>query len=206
MKIMNDEGEEIEVFTAAERDAHANTLIEAKVGETTKEFEARIKEEDEAYALQRDRVGGLIQLTETQKAKLTDNEKVIYANQERVEADRVKVETDTKTHWDNEVEKEIKAKANGNADLEAKMRANLAFINIDARSAEQVAAKVALARGGVFEQNPDLLAVAGGFSGTVYPGGQKPTEKKESFADTPKAQQIAGQFPGWDLSDPTKKK
>lgn len=182
-KLFDAEGNEVEAFTAEERDAHVAAEVEKKVGETKAEYEARIKEKEEAFELQKGNLGRLVQLTETQKNKLSEAEKAIYENQMRMEEDRKKAEDAIKARWEAEVEKEVKAKSLGNPDLEKKIRDNLALVNIEPTTIEQVQAKVALARGGVFEQTPDLLATVGGFTGGVYPN--TPVVEKKSHADTP---------------------
>ena len=192
-KFLDQDGNEVEAFTQEERDAYAATIVEQKVGETKAEYESRIKDREEFHASQKENFGKLRELSEKQLAELNAKDRIIYDNQialQKANEEREKSEKETLTA---KIDAEIKAKSNGNADLEAKIRANLEFINIDARTPEQISAKVALARGGVFEQNPDMLAMVGGYNGTVYPGGVKPTEKKESFADTERGKEIMRQ-------------
>lgn len=188
MKILNDEGTEIEVFTAEERDAYAATQVEQKVGETKSEYETRIKEMGAIMDEQKVNFTKVRERDKDAVAKMSQLERELYeSNIARQKADEEKA-TAEKQRFDAMVESEIKAKAAGNKDLEDKIRANMAFISIDARTPEQVQAKVALARGGVFEQHPDMLAVAGGYTGSVYPGGVRPDDAKKSYADTPEGQ------------------
>lgn len=185
MKYLGEDGVEVEAFTAEERDAHTNAIVEQKLSEERAIHEAKLKERDEISEAQKGNIGRLRVLTETQKNELSEAQKTIYENQQSIEQDRVDRENADKARADALLDAEVKAKSNGNPDLEKKIRDNLSLINIDARTPEQITAKVALARGGVFEQNPDMLAVVGGYTGSVYPGGDRPTERKESFADTP---------------------
>lgn len=191
MKITNDEGVEVEVFTQEERDAFVAAEVEKKVGETKTDYETRIKEREDYFVKQGQNAGQLRKINEETIAKMSivEREKAELINK-LVDTEAARAASEKKV-IDDRVEATIKAKANGNADLEAKIRANMEFVNITPTSAEQVETKVGFALGAVYQQNPDILAIAAAHGGTVYPGGKKPEEKKESFADTARGKEIA---------------
>lgn len=191
MKITNDEGEDIEVFTAEERDAFVATAVEQKVGETKVEYETRLKEREEYHAQQGTNAGALRKMNEEQLKELSAKDRIIYDNQVALEAANTARATAEGKIVTDRLEAQIKLKANGDADVEKKIRDNLQYIAIDPVTPEQVDTKVAMALGVVFQQQPDIMAMAAAHGGTVYPGGVKPEEKKEDFADTERGKAIA---------------
>jgi len=189
MIVQNEAGEDIEVFTAEERDAYANEIAEQKIGETKSDYEKRISEREEFFNQQSGNVSNLRKTLEDKNNKLSVAEKQMAEM-------LIKQEDSEKARLDYAFDLKIKEKANGNADIEKKIRENLSMVNIDAKTPEQIEAKINFAYGGVLQQNPDLLAVSRGFSGTgtVYPGGNKPPEKKENLADTERVQQVGKMY------------
>lgn len=192
-KLYDAEGSEVEAFTTEERDAYTKTEVEKGVGATKTEFEKQIgdltqQNKDMSTVMDEQKVN-FTKVRERDKetvAKMTQLERELYeSNISRQKYDEERAVSE-KARWANEVEKEVKAKAMGNVDLEKKIRDNLAFVSIEPTTIEQVQAKVALARGGVFEQSPDMLASIGGFTGGVYPN--TPAVEKKSYADTSEGQ------------------
>lgn len=197
MIIKNEEGEDVEVFTAEERDTYANTIVEQKVGETKTEYEKRIADREEYYKQQGNNAGQLRRLNEEALTKLSDTERALYDNQIKLEE-----EQRARTEMENQIiarqiDDEVKKKANGDASVEKKIRDNLQLVNIDARTPEQVVAKVNFAFGAVIQQSPDLLAMAAssGGGGSPFPSGnQPPAPEKKNYADTPEGKAVADQF------------
>ena len=201
MKVTNDEGEEIEVYTAAE-------LEEAKTGavaETTTKLTEAEKEKIRLEGLLADRASefqGFRKLSEEQVKKLDAAQLTIYQNGLALEAEReknVKLETE---RTNNQIAAAIKAKTGADQKAFDKVKEMYDALNITAGTPEEIERKVLAAIGAIGTTQPDIAATIAGFSSGTY---APPVVKKdgESFADSERGK-AAGAELGLTLETPKK--
>lgn len=188
MKITNDEGVEVEVFTADE----VKTQVTA--AETAKENEYKPKLT--AAEAETQRLDGLLKargeefkqfrkLSDEQVSKLSIAEKTIYDNGLLLQEERDKNAARDKESHDNLVLATIKGKVGTDEKLITKVKDMYALIGIEARTPEEIERKTAMVLGAISTTEPDLLAGVAGFSGGSFEPPKKKTQKEgESFADT----------------------
>lgn len=189
-------GEEVEVYTAAERDAavaEARTTVEGewKPKLTTAEQEivrvnGLLEQRAKEFAGARD---GFQKLSDDQKSKLTAAELTIYHNQELLaERDKTITENNQRTK-DSSIDAAIRARVGADQTLFTKVKEMYGIINLEDLTPEQVAIRVNASLGAIGQTSPDLLATAG-FGGGNFEPPRRDTGK-ESFADTERGREIA---------------
>lgn len=187
MKIENEAGEEIEVYTAEEVTARETAAREAAVGEYKPKLDEVTGKLSEAEKRAAERAGEFKEfrkLREEDVAKLSEAERTIYENGLRLkEADdaRVKDAADRQTAA---VTAAIKAKAGDNAKLAEKMTELWPLFGIEANTPEQIEAKTMMVLGAISTTTPDLVASVNGFGGGSYAPPAPAVKEGESFADT----------------------
>lgn len=185
IKIEQD-GEEVEVYTAAEVQEREAAAAKAKDDEwTPKLADATTKLTDTEKRLQ-ERTGefnNFRKLNEEQVNKLSEAERVIYENGLRLKEAQDKNELSEKTNRETAVNNVIKSKAGTNTELEAKMKELWPLITVDATTPEQIEAKALMVLGAIQTQAPNLVAAVAGFTGSYAPP-QSEEDKNKSFADT----------------------
>ena len=195
MKIVNDEGTEIEVYTADEVQSQI-AAKEAEFGKTKAQIEL---ERDEARKALSERTGEFAQfrkLREEDLAKLNAAERTIYENGLALEEARLARETADKKALDNMVDSTIRAKVGSDEKLFSKMKDMWAVIGIEANTPDAIENKARMVLGAISTTEPDLLANVSGFSG----GSWKPetnnndNSENKSFADTDAGKSIAAEL------------
>lgn len=187
MKITNDGGEEIEVFTAEEvtaREAGVRTAVE---GEYKPKLDAAEAEKIRLDGLLKSRAqefAGFRELNEEQVSQLAEKDRIIYENQlaiKKAEDLRVAgIETAHKTA----VAAAIDARAGGNAKLKEEMEKMWGLIGIEAQTPEQIESKVLVVLGALSTSSPDLMASVNGFQGGSFAPPKAPGSGDKSFADS----------------------
>lgn len=206
-KITNDEGVEIEVYTADEVKAQTEIAVKAKIDEFGKIQATTEAERDEALKTLGERSGEFKQfrkLTEDQAGKLTLAERTIYENGlllQKANDDRVAADKRTR---DTQIDSVLKSKAGNNEKLLAKMKDMWAIIGIEANTVEEMENKSKMILGAISTTEPDLVATIAGFSsnGSYLP----PEENKggnEDFSNTEKGKKAANEL-GLILETPKK--
>lgn len=188
MKITNDDGVEIEVYTADEVNSKVTEAISVKEAEFGKTKEQIEKERDEARTALGERAHEFAQfrkLSEEQVKKLDEKDRIIYENGlalSKMNEDRI---LSDKKVYDATVDSNIRSKAGNNEKLVSKMKDMWNVIGINAVTADEIENKTKMILGAISTTEPDLLASVAGFNGS---GGWKPPTKTDndskSFADT----------------------
>lgn len=183
------DGAEVEVYTAAERDAaiaEARTVVEG-------EYKPKLT----AAEIEQKRLQGLIdsraeefksagekfrRLTEEQVAALDAAQRTIYENQAALQTEREGRAVSDKKVYESTRDAAIRARTGADDALFKKVQEMYGVIQLEDVTPEQMAARVSAAFGAVGTTAPDLLAAAGFGSGNFEPPTQK--EETKSFADT----------------------
>ena len=194
--IKQDDGTEVEVYTADEMNAQRDEAIKAKEEEFGGKLKLTETERDEARKALGERTSEFQQfrkLNEEQKAKLTIAEQTIYRNQELAEENRIKQEESTKKNHENIIESTIRAKAGNDEKLFAKLKDTYSLIGIDDSTVEGINARLNMAIGALTTTAPDMLANIGGFSnGSFVPKIHQ--EQEKNYADTEAGQAVANEL------------
>lgn len=194
MKITNDVGEEIEVFTADEvtaRESAAATAKEAELKPQLDKSAAELLEAKTALGKRANEFAEFRKLRDEDVAKLDEKDRIIYENQLKIkdaEERRVASEETTKKAA---VAAVIKAKAGEGTKLAQKMTEMWDIISVAADTPEQIEAKALMVLGAISTTTPDLLSSANGFSGGAFLPPQPKHEEQNSFADTENGKQFA---------------
>ena len=204
-KVLQDDGSEIEVWSAEEVKAQTEAAVKAKeeeFGKTKAQIEA---ERDEARKALGERAGEFKNFRELHKdvvAKLNETERTLYENQlaqKKAEDERKVQEQKVR---DSLVLSTIKTKVGADEKAIAKVKDMYSLIGIEANTPEEIEKKVMTTIGAIRTSEPDALASVSGFS-----GGFAPPEKHEegkSFADTEKGKQGMNEL-GLKIPEPPKK-
>lgn len=191
-------GEEIEVYTAAEVDAAKTAAlgeVAPKLTDAQKEIErlnevllARSKEFSEANV-------AFKRLSDEQVVKLDEKDRIIYQNQLSLSQEREKSAVADKKVYEAAVATAIRARVGINEDLFKKVNDMYVLIGLEDGTPEQITARVAAAAGAVGGQTPDLLASVGlGGGAAIPPTGAGAQADKESFADTDQGKAAANEL------------
>lgn len=198
MRKVEIDGEEVEVYTAAERDTAIAETRTAVEGEWKPKFETAEQEKVRLAGILEARGRELVgqeakfkKLSDEQYAKLEEKDRTIYDNQVALNDRDAKIaDADKKVH-ESSVDAAIRAKVGTDTNLFTKVKEMYAIINLEDLSADQIAQKVNVAFGAVGTTAPDLLAAAGFTSGGFEPPRR---ETKDSFADSERGKEIAGRL------------
>lgn len=187
--IEGDDGAEVEVYTAEEvaaaKTEAATAAAKAKDDEYTPklaEVTGKLTEAEKAAAQRAGEFAQFRKLSDEQVAALTEKDRIIYQNGlalKESEDKRVAAETKNQTDAVNTV---IKAKANGNAELQKKIEEMWPLIGVEATTPEQIELKAQMVLGAISTTTPNLIASAAGFNGTYTPPGGE--GEGQSFAAT----------------------
>ena len=197
MKIMNEDGAEIEVYTAAEVQAAKDEVIKAKEAEYTpkiKEYEDNLAEAKKALGDRASEFSQFRKLSDAAVAKLSIAEKTLYDNQllmEKMNNERKELE---KKNLDTAVDNVIKSKVGTDEKVVAKVKELWGMFNIEATTPEQIENKTQMILGAIHSTQPDLLTSVRGFgSGSHLPPDKTGMEDK-SFGDTDKGKGLANEL------------
>lgn len=210
MKVQNDDGQEVEVYTADEVKTQADAAVATAVAAKETEFSV-VKTELEgkltdAEKRAQERSGEFAQfrkMSDEDKAKLTVAERTIYENGLALaQANEARVAADTAALTER-VNGVIKSKAGDNVKLSEKMKEMWPLITIEATTPEQIEAKAQMVLGAISSTVPDLLANVSGFNGGSYLPPQPEKKEGETFADTAAGKGLAGEL-GLTIEPPKK--
>lgn len=185
MKIEQD-GVEVEVYTAAERDA-AVTAARAEVeGEWKPKLTAAEAEKVRLDGLLKTRAEefkGFRKLSDEQVAALDVAQRTIYENGLALNEEREKSAGLEKERKTNAIAATIRARVGADDKLFEKVKTAYEIVNLTDDTPERIEARVNAALGVLGTQEPDIMAQIAGFGGGGY---TPPVQKKEdkSFADT----------------------
>jgi hypothetical protein len=193
MKITNDEGIEVEVYTAEEVTARetvaVTTAVKAKeeeFGKTKAQLDSELTEAKKALGDRTSEFGKFRKLNDETVAKLTVAERTIYENQKFMADAKEKEEATKKTAIEKQIDATIRAKVGTDDKLFAKVKDMYSVIGIEANTPEEISRKTLTALGALQTTEPDMVAAAlGANGGSFAPPGEKKEEEK-SFADTEK--------------------
>lgn len=196
MKVEDEKGEMIEVYTAAEvaeRETAAKTAVE---GEYKPKLTAAESEKARLEGLLEVRSGEFKEfrrLSDEQKTKLSAAELVNYENTliiQKEREERAKLEKDSK---EKTVKAAIKSKAGTDDKLAEKMQTLYDAVNVEANTPEEIEKKVGMVLGAIGATEPDLLANVAGFSGGSYTPPQ-PKKDEKSFGETDAGKAMANEL------------
>lgn len=187
LKMTNEAGEEIEVYTADEVQTRESAAATAKEAEYKPQIEKLNGELTDAQKRAAERAGEFAQFRELSKeqvAKLGEAERTIYENGVALENERKKNSTLETDRITREVNATIAKKVGNDAKVVEKVRSMYEMINLNAVTPEEIEIRVNAAIGAIGTTAPDIAAQINGFSGGSF---APPTVKKEgeqSYADT----------------------
>jgi hypothetical protein len=194
MKVTNDAGEEIEVYTAEELQA----AVTAKEGELTPKLTQAQQDLEEARTALGARATEFSQfrkLNDEQVKKLTIAERTIYENGLALEEERQRREASEKATREAQVDSALRAKVGTDDKLFTKAKEMWAIIGIDPKTPEEVERKVLMVLGAIGTTEPNLVAAVPGFTGGTYiPPVTKKEGEGESFADTEQGKAAAAEL------------
>lgn len=179
------DGAEVEVYTADEVTARETAARDAAAGEWKPKYEqttAELAEARKALGNRAEEFSQFRKMSDEQKAKLTEQDRVIYENQLALNAEREKNVASEKVQKEAAVTSAIRSKVGSDEKLFAKVKGMYDVLGLDGNTPEQIASKVAAAIGALGGTEPDLLAAAGFSVGGFEP--PKQGNDKASFADS----------------------
>ena len=182
----NNEGAEIEVYTAEEvtaRETAAKTEVEGIWKPQLVEATEKLTDAEKRAAERAGEFANFRKLSDEQVAKLTVAERTIYENTLLLQAEKDKnIENDKKV-YDAAVDATIRAKVGNDPKLFEKAKAMYKVIGLEDATPEQMQQRATAAVGALVQTEPDLLAVIGvSSSGSYMP--PVAAAKDDSFAAT----------------------
>lgn len=187
IKHTNEDGTEVEVYTAEEvqaRETAAVTAKEAEFGTIKTKLETDLADVTKALNERTGEFKQFRKLNDEAVAKLSVAERTIYENGLIMQEERernAKTEADRKTAL---VDSALRARAGTDDKLFQKLKDTYSIIGIEANTPEEVEKKVLMTLGALQTTQPDLVATVVGFSsGGFLPPNQQQEEQK-SFADS----------------------
>lgn len=189
------EGAEVELYTLEEVTQRETAAAAAKEGEFVPKLTQAQQELEGAKKALGERAGEFQQfrkLSDEQVAALSVAQRTIYENGLVIAQQQEEIATRDKAAHENAVNTAIRAKVGNNETVFTKAKEMYALINLDDKTPEGIAARVAATIGALGTTQPDLLATAGFAGGGFAP----PVEVKqsESFADTDAGKAAAAEF------------
>jgi hypothetical protein len=187
MKMIQDDGSEIDVFTADEVSAREVAAAEAATGKLKPDLDKSAAEVTRLETLLKNRAqdfAAFRTLSEEQVAKLDEKDRIIYENQVQLKNATDQRIADAAAAQKVVITNAIKAKAGDNAKLVERMTEMYDLIGVKAETPEQIEAKVLMTLGAIGTATPDLVASVNGFSGGSYAPPVVPGNDGKSFADT----------------------
>lgn len=187
-------GEKVQVYTAAERQADIDTAKAQVESEWKPKFETAEQEKVRLAGILETRTKefgtareGFRRLSDEQVGKLDEKDRIIYQNQLDIATER---ETNAKTNksiHDAAVDVAIRARTGSNEEIFKKVKGMYGLINLEDLTPEQITTRVNAAVGAIGTTERDLLASAG-FGGGGF---EAPVIQNDEKQLTPKQQEIA---------------
>ncbi len=187
-------GEMVEVYTAAERDADIAAAKTAVEGEWKPKVDGLTKDLTEAQKAAAARSGEFKEfrrLSEEQVEKLSEANRVIYQNTVLLADKDAKLAEGEKNTRETAINAAIAAKVS-DAKVAAEVRKMYDIIGLDDSTPEKIAERTQAALGALGANQPDMLAAVGLGGGTWEPPTTARTEK--SFADTDNGKALAAEL------------
>lgn len=194
MKIINDDGDEIEVYTADEVKSQVETAVKTKETEFTTvktTLEQELTQAKDALGQRAGEFKNFRKLNDDVLAKLDIAQRTIYENGLALENARVARETSDKALREGQIDAALRLKAGSDEKLLTKMKDMWNIIGIDAQTPEAIESKTRMILGAISTTEPDLMASVAGFRG----GSWNPPEvqKKDDTTVNPSLATPAGQ-------------
>ncbi len=189
-------GEEVEVYTAAERDADIAAAKAAVEGEYKPKLTAAETESKRLEGLLEVRAGEfgeMRKLSEEQLSKLTAAERINYENVMLLAAEREKNSKADKAAYEATVTATIRGKVGNDPKLFEEARKMYDLIGLEDITPEGVGRRADAAIGALGRIEPDLLAAAGMGGGDFKPPVQG-DGGKTSFADSEAGKVMANEL------------
>lgn len=191
-------GEEVEVYTAAEKEAEvaaARAAVEGEYKPKLDDLSGKLTEAEKAAAQRAVEFGQFRKLSDDQVKQLNEKDAIIYANQLAFQAERERFAAADEAAYTNARDAIIKKQTAGDPKLFEEVKKMYELVNLTDDTPETMENRVKIAFGAVAQTQPDLLALAGftGAGGSFEP----PKVEKEgdtTFADTPAGKTIAKQL------------
>lgn len=197
MKIKQEDGSEVEVFTAEEVQAKVSDEVkkkETEFGKVQTGLESQLTEAKTALGERAKEFVQFRKLNAETVQKLSVTERALYENQlvqEKKDEERTLKE---KEQQKASVDSAIRAKAGNNEKLFTKMKEVWDVIGIDATTPEQISSKLGMVIGAISSSQPDLVASIGDFRGSHMPPELGGGAGNKSFADTEKGKAGAAEL------------
>lgn len=195
--IVNDKGEDIEVYTAEEMNAQVDEKLKAKDEEFGVKLTAKEQELADARKALGDRAGEFKQfrkISDEAVQKLGVAERTIYENQLLMQQMKEEGEAKNKQSLDNTIDMAIRAKTGGDEKLYTKIKETYSVINLEANTSEQITNKINMAIGAIGITEPNILAELGSFQGGSFQPKIDDTNKEKTYADTDAGKGLAAQI------------
>jgi len=197
MKAFNEDGAEIEVFSADEVKAQTTAAVDAAKKEVEGQYAPKVTELEKelggaksALAARAGEFANFRKLSDEAVAKLDEAQRTIYNNGLILEEERKKTADAEKARLETQVDGAIRATAGTDEKLYTKMKSMFGTIAIEATTPEQIQNKIKMVVGAIGATEPDLVASVANFSGGFRPPVTAKAEG-ESFADTDKGKAFA---------------
>lgn len=192
MKITQDDGKEIEVYTAEELQVKVTEGVNAEVDKVKKEFEPlkttlekELADAKKALGERASEFGQFRKLNEETIAKLSVAERQLYENQKFMAEDAEKRKKSDSDALAARVDVSLRSKAGKDDKLFNRMKEVWGIINIDAVTPEDIEKKTMMVLGSLRTTEPDIVASVAGFGGS---GGFEPPKpigsEEKSYGDT----------------------
>jgi len=189
IKVLNDNNEEIEVYTAEEVQAK-----ETEFGTIKTALETELAGAKSALGVRAGEFSQFRKLNDDIVAKLSVTEKALYDNGLALQEAIEKNTTAEKARIEATVDSAIRAKAGTDEKLFTKMKDMWSVIGIEATTPEAIENKTKMILGAISTTEPDLLATSGFTNGSWNAPGTVHKEGEKTFADTPEGQSIANEL------------
>lgn len=188
MKIQH-EGEEIEVYTAAEAQAMVATK-ETEFGVKMTEKEQELADAKKALGERAGEFAQFRKLNDDTIAKLSVAEKTIYENGLALHEEREKNKVAEQGRVTAARDASLRAKAGTDDKLFDEMKKMWDVVQINATTPEEIENKTNMVLGALGMSQPDLVAAVQGFSGGSYTPPKVNTDEP-SFADSERGKKAA---------------
>lgn len=201
----NNEGQEIEVFTADEltaRETATRTAVEGEYKPKLEDLTGKLTDAEKRAGERAREFGEFRKLSDEQVLKLDAAQRTIYENTLAIHERDLKLGEADKKAYEAAVDATIRGKVGNDPKLFEKAKAMYTLINLEDVTPEQMQQRAAAAVGALVQTEPDLLASLGVSSSGSYMPPQV-TQTDKSFADTDKGKAGASEL-GLTLEAPKK--
>lgn len=188
------DGQEVEVYTAAEHNAAvaaAETKLKGEYDPKITDLTGKLTDAEKAAKERAGEFKEFRKLSDEQVEKLSVAERTIYQNTLLLAEKDVKLAESAKTTRETAITAAIASKVS-DAKVATEIRKMYDLIGLDDSTPEGIVARTQAALGALGANQPDLLASVGLGGGTFEPPARQ--ENKDSFADTPAGKALADEL------------